>query len=172
MRRRRIDRVLEQIELHTKMLEAFLIVKEPGARISAEAFEGLRAKIDGVQRLRQRHLAQLATLDASCLTLAMQPGEDEGDDRIAHLSAQIREFLEMENVHVLEDYEAEYAGAFRTVGNSTGSPRVQVPAYVLVTEQGVQVVKEGVVEFGDEDRPVEPETPTDDAASNPEEVNS
>lgn len=54
---------LDDIRTRLEKLEVILLVKDPGASRSAEAYEGLRRQISNAARSRGNHVAQLAEMD-------------------------------------------------------------------------------------------------------------
>lgn len=148
--RKRLSQLLDRLELHLKLLEAYLIVKDPSAPKSAEAFDGLRLKIDGAYRARRRHLAQLAELDRVSRTTT-----DVGVFR-----AKTAEFLGGEGVQVIDTWDPRNVELFDVHGDRTESMRVVSPAYVEVHENGTfDVIKRGAAEAGpdDENREIPPQ---------------
>lgn len=135
--RKRLSQLLDRLELHLKLLEAYLIVKDPSAPKSAEAFDGLRLKIDGAYRARRRHLAQIAELDRVSRTTT-----DVGVFR-----AKTAEFLGGEGVQVIDAWDPRNIDLFDVHGDRTESMRVVSPAYVEAHEDGTfAVIKRGAAE--------------------------
>ncbi len=135
--RRRLAQLLDRLDLNLKLLEAYLIVKDPSAAKSAEAFDGLRLKVDSAYRQRRRHLAQLADLHRTAVIT--------GD--AAPLRSQIEEFLQMEGILVVDSWEPVNASLFEVVGETGETMRVTSPAYVAPDgDGGVDVIKRGGAE--------------------------
>lgn len=152
--RKRLSELLDRLDFHLKLLEAYLIVRDPGAPKSAEAFDGLRQKIDGGYRTRRRHVAQLAELDRVVRTT-----QDHSVIR-----AKISEFLTAEGVRVVDQWEPAAADLFEVQGAVAPSMRVVSPAYIEVAEDGlVDIVKRGSASAGvDSPAPAHAPADTDD----------
>ncbi|MBA3361852.1 MAG: hypothetical protein H0T94_10380 [Acidimicrobiia bacterium] len=134
--RRRLEELLDKLDWALKMLDAFLVTRDPAAAKSAEAFEGLRSTIEASGRGRRRHLTQLATIDVS-LRL------DESPDRVLEIvRSQIQQFAQLEGLKCIDAWQEDLAPAFSIDGPPSGSTEVIVPAYV--DEADGTLVKEGV----------------------------
>jgi len=134
--RRRLAQLLDRLDMHLKLLEAYLIVRDPTAPKSAEAFDGLRMKIDGEYKARRRHLAQLAELDRIQRTT--------GD--ITVVGARIAEFLQAEGVMTLAEWSPEVADAFDVSGPVGSVMTVHSPSYVEVSDGSLSIVKTGAAQ--------------------------
>lgn len=157
--RRRLAELLDLLELNLKLLEAYLVVKDPAAPKSAEAFDGLRMKIDGAYKARRRHLAQLADLDRVLRTT--------GDAAIAQ--ARVAEFLQGEGVVTITDWTPDAGHVFETVGEVTRDMVAVSPAYVEMFEDVYDVVKMGAAQARPRtDHPAEVQPTESDDAGNGE----
>ena len=134
--RRRLAYLLDRLEWHLKLLEAYLIVRDPSAPKSAEAFDGLRMKIDGEYKARRRHIAQLAELDRIFLAT----------DDASVVGARIAEFLQAEGVMAVTEWSTELAEAFETAGPVGPVMVVHSPAYIEVSESSWSSVKLGTAQ--------------------------
>lgn len=134
--RRRLAQLLDRLDLNLKLLEAYLIVRDPSAPKSAEAFDGLRMKIDGEYKARRRHLAQLAELDRIQRTT--------GD--VSMVGARIAEFLQAEGVMTLTEWSPEMPEAFEVSGPVGSVMTVHSPAYLELSDASWSIVKTGAAQ--------------------------
>lgn len=134
--KRRLEQLLDKLDWALKLLDAFLITRDPAAAKSAEAFEGLRSTIEASGRGRRRYLTQLATLD---VTMRL----DESPERVLEiLLSQVEQFAQLEGLRRVDEWHADLASVFSIDGSAKGSVQVIVPAYV--DEADGALVKEGV----------------------------
>lgn len=134
--RRRLAQLLDRLDMHLKLLDLYMIVRDPAAPKSADAFDGLRMKIDGEYKARRRHLAQLAELDRIQRTT----------DDSSFVGARIAEFLQSEGVMVLAEWSPERAYAFEAVGPIGPVMEVHSPAYIETSEGPPSIVKLGTAQ--------------------------
>lgn len=157
--RQRLAQLLDRLEINLKLLEAYLIVKDPAAPKSAEAFDGMRQKIDGAYRARRRHVAQLAEIDRVLRTT------QDAEVGLAKTS----EYLTAEDILVIDYFDESTSHLFEIVGDRTDNMRVVSPAYVERLEDGrVHSVKAGVAQ--PESSPDLPSAETQPEDSNPQEL--
>ena len=150
--RRRLAYLLDRLEWHLKLLEAYLIVRDPSAPKSAEAFDGLRMKIDGEYKARRRHIAQLAELDRIFRATA--------DASV--VGARIAEFLQAEGVMAVTEWSPTLAEAFETVGPVGPVMVVHSPAYIESSDGALSIVKKGTAQAAVADQPGPSDPPSSD----------
>ena len=108
---------LDTIDRRTELIEAILLVRDPGSSMAAQAFDGLRRAVIDARQARQTHLVHLAQIDT-----AVQRGATNAD-----LKLLLRDLLAETGVVRLVD--PSNVGAFDVSGVGPNLT-VTAPAYV------------------------------------------
>jgi hypothetical protein len=61
----RKSRTIGEIARRTELIETILLVRDPGASMAAQAYEGLRRAIIDARQVRQQHVVHLAQIGAA-----------------------------------------------------------------------------------------------------------
>jgi hypothetical protein len=86
---------LEQIDRRLEIIETILHIKDPGAARSADVFQGLRDRLEGLAGERRRHLLNLVELDRE---LSRKLERSDGSKELSELLRTVRSMLEREGV--------------------------------------------------------------------------
>lgn len=121
--KRRLNELLDKLDWSLKMLDSFLITRDPAAAKSAEAFDGMRSRIEEISRERHRYVMQLVTLHR----LANSTSGDNGVS--AALRDQINDFIAQEQIVVVDAWDPKTESLFEVAGRGD-SVAVVTPAYV------------------------------------------
>jgi hypothetical protein len=133
---------LSDIERRLERLDIILMIKDPGAGKSADAYEGLRRQVVASAGERTAHLAHLAEIDA-----ALQRGEGPNE-----LSLLVRDLFDQAGLARVSDPNVREA--FEVVAGEGDDLVVLEPAYVEPATG--RLVKQGRARA---DRPATPADP-------------
>lgn len=125
-------RIIEEL---LSKLEVILLVRDPGATMAAEAFEGLRRQVAMAAQDRQTHLAHLSELDAS-----IAKGADI--DGLKKVLSGMMSRAGLDRVADEDAIGSGPAGLFAI--EETAGPRVEVIAPAYVDRQTGAIVRQGI----------------------------
>ncbi|NNN15360.1 MAG: hypothetical protein HKL82_05805 [Acidimicrobiaceae bacterium] len=120
-----IEERLRQIEQQAEMIKTVLMVKEAGAVLAADAYEGLRKQVIASSSERRAHLGQL---------VAMSVAVSRSDD-VADVRSQVKEWLAQSGIR--EVWEVPTGTTLRDLfelvggdGDFEQSVEILEPAYI------------------------------------------
>jgi hypothetical protein len=114
-----IEQRLSEIERQLDKVYTALVIRDPGTRMSSEAYDGLRKQVIAASGDRMAHLSQLAELD-----VALARGASTED-----LKALTNQWIQQAGIARIDD--PTETACFEDTGNPSSEDRVVVlPAYV------------------------------------------
>ena len=133
----RKKQLLEELLRRLDMLDAYLVIRDPGTARSADAYDGLRKLLIQSNKGSQIHLAHLAQIDYA---LSFESDAEVVRAKVGEAMEQVG-LQRMDSTKTLQRTDE----AFDVVAGDGPETRVVTPAYIDINTR--QVVRRGTVEL-------------------------